>query len=194
MRATLTRMITVSDNAAADAVYRSVGREGLARFAGRAGMRSFRASGAWILCRVAAADMARFFRDMERYIPSRHRSFANGLLAGVVSYQRWGIPAAAGPLGYRVYFKPGWLGAWVLANQAARLERAQGPHRPRRLHGPQPVVHLRQGDGGRRHGAAAPALSRRRPSAAVAPQRILDVHRTPTNVPASGPASGRYPE
>ncbi len=123
MRATLTRMITVSDNAAADAVYRSVGREGLARFADRAGMRSFRASGAWILCRVAAADMARFFRDMERYIPSQHRSFANGLLAGVVSYQRWGIPAAAGPLGYRVYFKPGWLGAWVLANQAARLER-----------------------------------------------------------------------
>ncbi len=123
MRATLTRMITASDNDAADAAYRRVGREGLAQFADRAGMRSFRASGAWILCRVAAADMARFFRDMERYIPSQHRRFANGLLAGVVSYQRWGIPAAAGPLGYRVYFKPGWLGAWVLANQAARLER-----------------------------------------------------------------------
>jgi hypothetical protein len=123
MRATLTRMITVSDNAAADAVYRSVGRRGLVQFADRAGIRSFRASDAWILCRVAAADMARFFRDMERYIPSQHRRFANSLLAGVVSYQRWGIPAAAEPLGYRVYFKPGWLGAWVLASQAARLER-----------------------------------------------------------------------
>jgi hypothetical protein len=123
MRATLTRMITVSDNGAADAVYRSVGRRGLTRLADRAGMRSFRVSGSWILCRVAAADMARFFRDMERYIPKDHRRFANGLLAGIVSYQRWGIPAVAEPLGYRVYFKPGWLGAWILANQAARLER-----------------------------------------------------------------------
>ena len=67
--------------------------------------------------------MARFFRDMERYIPKGHRRFANGLLAGIVSYQRWGIPVAAEPRGYRVYFKPGWLGAWILANQAARLER-----------------------------------------------------------------------
>ena len=39
------------------------------------------------------------------------------------SYQRWGIPVAAEPRGYRVYFKPGWLGAWILASQAARLER-----------------------------------------------------------------------
>ena len=30
---------------------------------------------------------------------------------------------AAEPRGYRVYFKPGWLGAWTLANEAARLER-----------------------------------------------------------------------
>jgi hypothetical protein len=123
VRATLSRMITVSDNDAADTVYRSVGRRGLTRFADRAGMRSFRAAGSWILCRVAAADMARFFRDMERYIPKDHRRFANGLLAGIVSYQRWGIPAAAEPRGYRVFFKPGWLGAWTLANEAARLER-----------------------------------------------------------------------
>ena len=123
MRATLTRMITVSDNAAADAVYRSVGRRGLQRLARRARMTTFRSSGAWIVCRVGAADMARFFRDMERYIPTQHRRFANGLLAHIVSYQRWGVPAAAEPLGYRVYFKPGWLGAWTLANEAARLER-----------------------------------------------------------------------
>lgn len=123
MRATLTRMITVSDNDAADAVYRSVGRRGLRRLARLARMTTFRSSGAWILCRVGAADMARFFRDMERYIPSRHRRFANRLLTQIVSYQRWGVPAAAEPLGYRVYFKPGWLSAWTLANEAARLER-----------------------------------------------------------------------
>ena len=146
MRATLTRMITVSDNDAADAVYRSVGRRGLKRLARLAHLSTFRSSGAWILCRVGAADMARFFRDMERYIPRRHRRFANGLLTQIVSYQRWGVPAAAEPLGYRVYFKPGWLGAWTLANEAARLERRERAHRPRGLHRPQPDVVLRQGD------------------------------------------------
>ena len=125
MRATLTSMITVSDNDSADAVYASVGRDGLKRLARLAGMPSFRASSAWISCRVDAADMARFFRDMEQYIPRRHRRFANGLLTHIVSYQSWGIPAAARPLGYRVYFKAGWLGAWILANQAARVENGR---------------------------------------------------------------------
>lgn len=123
MRTTLTRMITVSDNAAADVVYGRVGSAGLARLGRLAGMRSLRPSASWILCRVNAADMARFFRDMEHYVPLAHRTFANSLLTRIVSYHRWGIPPAAEPLGYRVYFKPGWLSGWVLASQAARLER-----------------------------------------------------------------------
>ena len=123
MRATLTRMITVSDNASADAVYASVGRSGLKRLARLAHMSSFRTSGGWILCRVDAADMARFFRDMEQYVPRAHRRFARKLLSSIVSYQSWGIPAVARPLGYRVYFKAGWLGNWTLAGEAARLER-----------------------------------------------------------------------
>ncbi|NLE21694.1 MAG: serine hydrolase [Actinobacteria bacterium] len=123
MRKTLTRMITVSDNDAADAVYRSVGVKGLRRLAKLAGMRSFETNSAWILCRASAADMACFFRDMERYVPRRHRRFVNRLLTSVVPYQSWGIPEAARPRGYRVYFKPGWLGAWTLASEAARLER-----------------------------------------------------------------------
>jgi hypothetical protein len=123
MRATLTRMITVSDNAAADAVYAHVGRSAVQRLARVAHMTTFRAGSAWIVSKVAPADMARFFRDMEKYVPAPHRRFANSLLAHVVSHQRWGIPVAAEPRGYRVYFKPGWLGAWILANEAARLER-----------------------------------------------------------------------
>jgi hypothetical protein len=125
MRATLTRMITVSDNAAADAVFASVGGDGLRRLARRVDMTSFRVSSSWILCRVNAADMARFFRDMERYIPRAHRRFANLLLSSIASYQSWGVPAVALPLGYRVYFKAGWLGAWTLANEAARLEKGR---------------------------------------------------------------------
>ena len=122
-RTTLTRMITMSDNASADAIYRSVGRHSLMRLARLAHMKTFQSSSAWIACRVGAADMARFFRDMERYIPREHRRFANWLLAHIVSYQRWGIPVAAEPRGYRAHFKPGWLGGWTLANEAARLER-----------------------------------------------------------------------
>lgn len=124
-RATLRRMIAVSDNAAADAVYRSVGRRALTRLARRAGMRTFSAAGAWILCRCGAADMARFFRDMEQYVPRRHRRFADDLLTHIVPYQSWGIPAVARPLGYRVCFKAGWLGAWTLASEGARLERGR---------------------------------------------------------------------
>jgi hypothetical protein len=123
MRATLTRMITVSDNASADVVYASVGRDGLKRLARLARMPSFRTAARWILCRADAADMARYFRDMGQYVPRTHRRFARGLLSSIVPYQSWGIPAVARPLGYRVYFKAGWLGDWTLAGEAARLER-----------------------------------------------------------------------
>jgi len=123
MRDVLRRMIEYSDNAASDVVYGVVGRSGLVKLARLAHMRGFRPGGGWITTRITAADMARFFCDMERYIPDRQRHFANSLLAGITPSQRWGIPAAAGPAGYRVYFKGGWLGAFVLANQVTRLER-----------------------------------------------------------------------
>ena len=122
---TLSRMIRSSDNAATDVVYGSVGRRGLGRLAKAAGMNGFQPYGGWITTRITAADTARFFLGMERYIPARHRSFANGLLAGITPWQRWGIPAAAEPLGYAAYFKGGWLGDYLLANQGARLERGR---------------------------------------------------------------------
>ncbi len=125
MSGVLERMIEESDNDAADVVYGVVGRGGLERLARLAGMKGFRTTGAWITTRVTAADLALFFRDMHRWLPARHRAFADRLLSHITPYQCWGIPAAARPLGYRVYFKPGWLGAWVLANQAARLERGR---------------------------------------------------------------------
>ena len=123
VRSVLTRMIEYSDNAAADLTYRLVGRSSVQHLARLAHMRSFTAGSAWIVSRAAPADMGRFFLDMHRYIPAGHRRFADHLLSHVVSYESWGIPAAAVSLGYRVYFKPGWLGAWMLANEAARLER-----------------------------------------------------------------------
>ena len=123
MRGVLERMIEQSDNDAADVVYGVVGRHGLEHLAALAGMKGLRTTGAWITTRVTAADLALFFHDMHRWLPARHRAFADHLLSHITPYQCWGIPAAARPLGYRVYFKPGWFGAWVLAHQAARLER-----------------------------------------------------------------------
>ena len=123
MRDLLARMIQRSDNAATAVVYDVVGRRGLVRLARLAGMTGFEPRGGWITTLMTAGDMARFFRDMHRYVPGRHRRFADHLLASIVPGQRWGIPPAAEPRGYTVFFKGGWLGSYVLANQAARLER-----------------------------------------------------------------------
>ena len=121
MRGVLAGMIEHSDNAAADIVYGIVGRHGLVALARLSGMRRFRPNGGWITTLVTAADLARFFRDMHDYIPKRHIAFADELLSGIIPAESWGVPAAARPLHYRVYFKGGWLGAWVLASQSARL-------------------------------------------------------------------------
>ncbi len=121
-RGTLKRMIEHSDNAAADAMYAAVGGgSALARLAKTVGMERFSPGGGWISSRVTPADQARFFFSMEKYIPAKHRAFARELLSGITPRQRWGIVAAAGPLGWRVYFKAGWSGGNVHMVQAARL-------------------------------------------------------------------------
>lgn len=125
MQATLARMIQYSDNGATGVVYAQVGPGGLERLARVADMRGFHASGAWISTRITAGDMARFFFHLDDYVPLRHRAFARRLLSGIVSYQRWGIPAAAGPLGYRACFKGGWSQTHCPANQAGLLERGK---------------------------------------------------------------------
>lgn len=126
MRATLGRMIQHSDNAAANAVYAEMGgAAGLARLAKTVGMERFSPGGGWISARVTPADQARFFFDMEKYIPKKHRALARELLSGITSRQRWGIVAAAGPLGWKVYFKGGWSVGNVHMTQAARLERGE---------------------------------------------------------------------
>lgn len=124
MEATLTTMIEKSDNAAADTVFAEVGAAGLTRLAAAAGMKGFSAGSSWIDCQVTAADQARFFLKLSRYVPASRQEFARTLLSGIVPIQRWGIVAAAGPEGWEVYFKSGWLGLDNrLMTQAAWLER-----------------------------------------------------------------------
>jgi hypothetical protein len=122
----LTLMITVSDNASADAIYARVGDAGLYRVARLAGMRRFSVSGHWTMAQVTAGDLARFFYRLRTIVPRRYRRLALRLLGSVTPAQRWGIPEAAGEH-WRIHFKGGWRGTerGELVHQAAWL------HNPR---------------------------------------------------------------
>ena len=124
--ATLTKMITESDNGAAYAVFGRVGGKGMRAVARAAGMRDYEQGAGWVDTRVSAADQARFFYDLESLVPAAGRSLARRLLSGITPMQRWGIPAAAGPEGWKTYFKGGWLGLDnKLMSQAAWLEKGE---------------------------------------------------------------------
>jgi len=124
--AAATTMIEKSDNASAYTIYGVVGASGLKKIAALSRMEDFESGARWIDCRVSAADQARFFFDLERYVPAARRTFARELLAGITAMQRWGIPAAAGPAGWKTFFKGGWLDMDNrLMLQAAWLEKGR---------------------------------------------------------------------
>jgi hypothetical protein len=132
----------------------------------------------WGNSRIDATDQTKFFLHIDRYVVRRHRAAALRLLASIVPRQRWGI-ARVVPRGWRIYFKSGWGAATgAVDNQVALLRRghkrvavailttADGSHEygkhtleaiaRRLLRGlgrtPRP--------GGRRPGAAPPAVER----------------------------------
>lgn len=121
----LTSMITVSDNGAADSIYARVGDQGLFDVAHRAGMKRFTVAGHWGNAQITAADMARFFGDLDHVLVRRHREYAKGLLGSVGESQSWGISAAAGDR-WAVRFKGGWLPDHALVHQAAELRERDG--------------------------------------------------------------------
>ena len=126
-RSLLTRMIRVSGNREATAIYRSVGDTGLERVASRSGMERFSVCCTWARAQLTAADQVRFFRQIDFLIPRRHREFARETLSTIVSSQSWGIPRVARPR-YRVFFKGGWRGTNLgqLVHQSALLEGSDG--------------------------------------------------------------------
>jgi beta-lactamase class A len=123
--ATLTPMIEVSDNNAAEAIYHIVGDGGLYALARAAGMKRFAIYGQLFGAQLTAADQARFFYRLPALVPTAHRALALYLLSHVVSYQSWGIPAVAKPRGWQVWFKGGWRGTSIgqLVHQVARLHK-----------------------------------------------------------------------
>jgi Beta-lactamase enzyme family len=118
----LRRMITVSDNDAASAIYAQVGGAGLRSVARAAGARRFADVGNWADAQLTAADQARFFLRVDRIVPAAHRRYARQLLSSIVRWQRWGIPPVARAHGMKVFFKGGWRTGIV--HQVALLERS----------------------------------------------------------------------
>jgi beta-lactamase family protein len=120
----LRRMITVSDNDAASALYAEVGGRGLRRVARAAGMRKFVDVGHWAEAQITAADQARLFLRIDRLVPRAHRGYGRKLLSSVVTRQRWGIARVARQRRMKVFFKGGWRTG--ILHQAALLERNGG--------------------------------------------------------------------
>jgi hypothetical protein len=116
-------MIKWSDNTTAGVVLNMVGAAGLYRVARRAEMVHFRVhSPVWGLSEITAADQARFFYRIDRYVPARHRAYALHLLSHIIASQRWGIPPET-PAGWRIFFKGGWAsGTGRVTHQVAMLE------------------------------------------------------------------------
>ncbi len=119
----LDAMIRVSDNDSATTLYKRLGPGPMRALARRAGMRRFSVAGAWSEARVTAADQARFFLRLYRLVPPARREFALALLSAV--QQDWGVPAAARPMGWKVFFKGGWRpgGGGQIVHQGALLRR-----------------------------------------------------------------------
>jgi zinc D-Ala-D-Ala dipeptidase len=126
-RAVLGPMISFSSNDAADTIYYRVGDAALYRLAKLAGMTRFQIAGYWANARFSAEDQARFFKRIDRLIPTRSRAYARRLLSSIVSYQRWGFSRYAAAAGFRTFFKGGWrgTGAGQLVHEAALFERGR---------------------------------------------------------------------
>ena len=123
--AELRRMITVSDNDAATAVFARVGPGGIEAIAHRGGMTDFRASDSWGASEISAADMATMFERLGRVFPERYEKFGLGLLGSIAFDQAWGIPEVAAERGWSVRFKGGWRTDpdGQIVNQVAELRR-----------------------------------------------------------------------
>jgi hypothetical protein len=108
-----TQMITVSDNDAASALWAQTGRPALQRFLDLAGMRETRLGpgGYWGLTQITAHDeltLLELLTSTNAVLTAASRGYVLGLMASVVSYERWGVPAGA-PAGLTVHVKNGWL-------------------------------------------------------------------------------------
>jgi hypothetical protein len=124
MRFALARMIIVSDNAVASAIFRIVGDRGLYACARLAGMTHFAVGSNWAMAQITAADQARLFFSMDSYVPRQYQGWVRYLFSHITPAHCWGIPEVARPAGWRVFFKGGYMptGGGIVVHEASRLE------------------------------------------------------------------------
>jgi len=108
-----TAMITVSDNNAASTLWAETGRPSLQHFLTLAGMKEtvLGPGGYWGLTLITARDEMTLLQRLtsaNSVLTAASRNYVLGLMARVVSYQRWGVPAGA-PTNVTVHVKNGWL-------------------------------------------------------------------------------------
>jgi hypothetical protein len=108
-----TQMITVSDNNAASTLWAETGRPALQHFLDLAGMNETELgpSGYWGLTLITAHDeltLLKVLTSTNSVLTTASRNYVLGLMARVVSYERWGVPAGA-PTAVTVHVKNGWL-------------------------------------------------------------------------------------
>jgi beta-lactamase class A len=108
-----TRMIEVSDNNAATALWNELGHTRLQHFLNLATMTEtiLGPDGYWGLTQITARDelqQLRLLTAVNSVLSNSSRSYELGLMAHVTASQRWGVPAGA-PSGVTVYVKNGWL-------------------------------------------------------------------------------------
>ena len=124
-RSLLAPMIKRSDNDSATRVADRLGPRPMYRLARDAGMRHFRYTRPWGASSIDAAEQARFFFHLERYIPERHEDYALYLLSHIVRSQRWGIAELKRP-DWKLYFKSGWgSGTGAVSHQVAFLQNGR---------------------------------------------------------------------
>ncbi len=108
-----TEMITVSDNDAASTLWAETGRPSLQHFLDLAGMNETELGpgGYWGLTLITAHDeltLLKLLTSTNTVLSNASRNYVLGLMARVVSYERWGVPAGA-PTDVTVHVKNGWL-------------------------------------------------------------------------------------
>ena len=112
-RALATEMITVSDNDAASTLWAETGYPSLQHFLDLAGMTEtvLGPDGYWGLTLITAHDelaLLQLLTSTNSVLTTASRDYVLGLMARVVSYERWGVPAGA-PTDVTVHVKNGWL-------------------------------------------------------------------------------------
>ena len=86
-------------------------------------MTRFATNPVWGAADITARDQTRLFLHIDRFVTSRHRSYAMRLLRSISPADRGGIGEIAPP-GWRVSFKGGWgYGTGLLDHQVVLLVR-----------------------------------------------------------------------